>query len=214
VQNPLVAQDVRPGDTGSLFTLIGHREIDMSAPHLSNRISFAMAVEKIQAITALIQQLVTMLEPELIQLTPDDRIGLPRTGAKTTDFSNAAADYGETNPEIVPPFLSMEELRRDLAAVKTLGGFHTPLANLVRLLEDTIDLAYAEAYGGGLAILTTAKTAARHNQPNALAIVDNLTAKLPQTGKRRRAAPPATAPVVTAPPSLGTPIDGLPPANA
>lgn len=110
--------------------------------------------------------------------------------------------------------MTIEELRRDLAAVKTLGSFHASLANLVRLLEDSIDLAYAEAYGGGLAILTTAKTAARHNIPNAPAIVERLTAKLTQTGKRKRGAAPATPPAVATPPSPSVPTAGLPPADA
>jgi len=186
----------------------------VSAPHLSNRISFAMAVEKIQAIMALILQLVAQLEPELVSLTADDRSGLPRTGAKTTDFSNTAADYGEANPELVPVFLSIEEIRRDLDAVRTLGGFHAPLANLVQMLEDSIALATAEAYGGGLAILTTAKTAMRLNQPNAKSIVEVLTSKLPQASGRRRTSGPAATPTVAAPPSPGAPQAGPAPAGA
>jgi hypothetical protein len=173
-----------------------------------------MASEKIQATMALIRQLVATLEPELVSLTAEDRAGLPKTGAKTSDFSNAAAEYGETNPEVCPPFVSIAEIRRDLDAVKTLGSFMAPLANLVQMLEDSIDLASAEAYGGGLAILTTAKTAVRLNQPNAKPIVEILTSKLPQTGKRKRATDPATTAVVATPSNLGTLPAALPPANA
>jgi hypothetical protein len=177
----------------------------MTAKFLSNRISIEMELPRLQNLIDLAHRIQADLKKDLVTLTDDERDALPRgMGVRVTDFSHAALGHGRSNEELVPPYVSLEEMERDLNAVSALRSLVTPLRQSLQLLEDSIDLASAEAYAAGRAIFSMSKTFALAGQHNAKLISEDLATRLPSANRRKPApisAIPAPTSVLPTPPT-------------
>ena len=93
---------------------------DIPQPNISmpsdNRISATiLAVDK-AAVLAAIATIRTKL-PFLVNLTMDERQGLPKMADKTLAFDVKCAAYMTAHPELVPSFVNVAELAKDRTLV-------------------------------------------------------------------------------------------------
>jgi hypothetical protein len=95
-----------------------------------------MAAEQWTQIDDAIKNLVDVLEPALVPLTPDLRQRLVKMGDGSEAFCRKALDVISENVELMPRNFDVDEMRRDLASHDAL---HTRIVRLTRLLEKAHD---------------------------------------------------------------------------
>jgi hypothetical protein len=167
----------------------------MTSTQTSNRISLDLPAGTLADIMAAIKVLQTDLVPYLVELGPDDRRALSRTGPKSIDFVNRVLEQMQANPELKPGFVDLDEFARDLAAMGVLRSLLMPLQQIVDLLGDSLALSSDEAYSAALVCYHATKGAARLNTPGAKVIADDLARQFAGRGRRNDLVkPPAPAP--------------------
>ena len=113
----------------------------------------------------------------LQSLTPDDRHSLPKMGDKTLAFVKKAYEYAKLNPTLVPSYISVDEMRKDIETVEKLHSVYVLINELESRLDDSMLLAGSEAYMAALSFYTSVKAAAKSNIPASKPIADDLGAR-------------------------------------
>lgn len=126
-----------------------------------------------QVILDLVREIESKL-PFLINLTPEERHNLPKMGDKTSAFVEKALELALQNPNLVPPYVNVEELRKDFELSNNLRDILNAIAILYEKLSDTYMAVGSEAYVAALAFYNSAKAAAKINVPGTDYIVDEL----------------------------------------
>jgi len=150
---------------------------------LDNRISIQISAEDQQAIEQALDTLKTRLQPYLRSLTPQDRRELPKMNDRSVAFVNKSLEYAEGNTTLVPAFLDVAELRKDLEAVDALTQFRRQVEEIYTLVDDTVMLAGSEAYVAALAFYNSVKLGARMNIPGALPVYEDLRERFAGQGR-------------------------------
>ena len=132
----------------------------------------------------LIQQVTDRL-PFLINLTPEERISLPKMGDKTYPFVSKALELAGQNPNLVPPYVSIEELKRDFGLSESLRPVLNAITSLSEKLSDTYLAVGSEAYVAALAFYNSAKSAAKSNVPGTDAVVNELGKRFDKQTKKK-----------------------------
>lgn len=153
---------------------------------MEDQFSFHLNNEEKDQIAAAIQTLVTVLEPKLMTLTPDERKELPKMGDKTVAFVDKATEYGQAYPQYMPAFIDVPEAIADFEAVKIIRTYFTQLDRITKELDDSMTIAGSEAYTSSLSIYKVLKNAASMGQPGAEKAVEELGKRFPR-GKRQTA---------------------------
>ncbi|MBN2402317.1 MAG: hypothetical protein JXN64_07935 [Spirochaetes bacterium] len=135
-------------------------------------------------INAAILSLKEALLPKLKQLNPEEKKDVAKMGDKTLAFVQKALEQAETNPELVPPFLDVNEFRSDFNAVETLRQMEASLEQISDALRDTIILAGSDAFSAALMFYDAIKSAKKTNVAKAGAIFDDLSVRFPR-GKKK-----------------------------
>jgi len=148
-----------------------------------NLVSVKISTELLAEIRDLLTQLDTKLGTVVIALSPEQKKSLPKISNRLLPFVNKVVGYIGTNPEIVPSFVSVEEMKIDVAAVNTLTEIINRLNQIVEPLNDTIILSGSEAYQAGLKIYGNVKALAKANVLGAQTILDDLKVFFARTGK-------------------------------
>ena len=128
-----------------------------------------------QAITTLNEKLL----PHLVNLSPGDRLELPKMGDKTVAFVTKSISHMEENPNLIPKYLEVDPVKVDLAAIEMLRKILSALKNLADMADDTMLLSGSEAYVAALAFYNYIKGAARANVPGAEMIYNDLKKRFP-----------------------------------
>jgi len=157
---------------------------------LENRVSIQITPEDQQAIEGALDTLKTKLQPYLHSLTPKDRKELPKMNDRSVAFVNKSLEYAESNTALVPAFVDVAELRKDLEAVENLTQFRRQVEEIFTLLDDTVMLAGSEAYVASLAFYNSVKLGARMNIPGAKPVYEDLRERF--AGQGRSAEPEPT----------------------
>jgi hypothetical protein len=145
----------------------------MRCPMAYQNISAEIKPDDKNEIIGFIQQITNKL-PFLINLTEEERKQIPKMGDKSIAFVEKALELAQQNPNLVPPFLNVEELKRDLNLAKDLRDLLNYINSLVEKLSDTYLAAGSEAFVAALSFYNSAKAAAKSNVPGTDFIVDEL----------------------------------------
>jgi hypothetical protein len=78
---------------------------------------------------AKIQEVLTLLTPYILTLTPAERQGMPQKGEKTIGFVEKAYDFVQQNPNLTPLYLEMAVFEADLLMPASFGLFVTWFCN-------------------------------------------------------------------------------------
>ena len=122
----------------------------------SNLISTSISEEQINEITRAIDRINAQL-PTLVSLSSEEISSLPKVSYKNIDFIHEVLDFADTYPDLVPPHIDVQEIRKDLRLIESLSKILKPMKKLVKKLEDSTLLAGSEAYIPSLAIYNSVK---------------------------------------------------------
>jgi hypothetical protein len=147
-------------------------------------ISAEVNKEVSEAIVAKIQEIEEML-PFLIGLTNEERQALPKMSGKTRFFASDALKAAEGTPELLPRYVELDEMHRDLDLFDALSKISHPLDRLNRKLGDTTLAVGSEAYTAALAFYNSAKRAAKDGMPGAQAVVESLSVRFQQATSKK-----------------------------
>ena len=100
-------------------------------------------------------------------------------GDKTLAFVEKALEFGSTYPDLVPPYVDLAELKKDLEATKIMISILRKLEEITTMLDDTALLAGSEAYTAALSIYAAAKDAARRNVGGAASAYNEMKMRFP-----------------------------------
>jgi hypothetical protein len=111
----------------------------------SNRVSAQLLPADKAAVMQAIATIKTKL-PFLIDLTPEERRALPKTGDKTNAFVQKAAEVAQQNSDFLPRSFNVDGLVQDVALYEDLRAIALALAPLNELVDDTMMDVGSEAY--------------------------------------------------------------------
>jgi len=110
----------------------------------------------------------------LINLSPSERQAIATMDNSRKPFVEKALNYGQSFGEIVPAYVDLEELKRDLDLYEKLQEINRRIGPMAERVDDTTKAVSADAYGVGLTIYTSSKMAQKSGLPGIDAVVDDL----------------------------------------
>jgi len=149
-----------------------------------NLLSIVIPPEVATTVLNAINDISTQLKPYVIALSMEERKALPKLGNKTIPFVEKVIEYADTEPQFIPPYLDLAELKRDYAAVNTLNLFHRPLNEIISNISDTLMEEGSDSYRNSLKYYESVKTVAKNDVPNAKTIYEDLKKRFENQGKR------------------------------
>jgi hypothetical protein len=148
-----------------------------------NLVSLQLSIEEMQEIEKAIAVLQT-LSTKLVEISPSDRMELPKMGKKTFQFVSKCIDVMDLNPDLVPKYVDIAEVKKDVSLIAQLQKVLFPLQSITRRVEDTAMIAGSEAYLGSISMYQSLKTAARSNVASARTHYNELREYFPGGGGR------------------------------
>jgi hypothetical protein len=126
------------------------------AMNFPNNISTIISDTDVNEILAAISYIRKKL-PGLVSLTELELASLPKPNSDTINFLYENLKLAEESPELVPNFVDLNELKKDVALIKAIEKILGPIKDLVQVLEDSATLAGSEAYLPSIAIYNSVK---------------------------------------------------------
>jgi len=148
-----------------------------------NLVSINVPAETWTEIRDLATQLGAKLGPIVVALSAEQKKALAKANTRLMPFVNKMVGHTDTNPEIVPVYVSLDELKIDVTAGNALTEIFNILEQIKGPLADTITLCSSEAYQTCLKIYGHVKELAKANVPGMQAILDDLKVFFSRTSK-------------------------------
>ncbi len=153
---------------------------------MDNKVNSSIPESVISEATTKLSEVVNILKPYLIALSPTERHDLPKMSDGTLPFVQKCLDYCKSNPEFAPAYVNYNELTEDMKMYQQLLPLYRTVLQLENKLNDTSMQAGAESYVSSLSYYNSVKNAAKYDAPGAKAIYEDL--------KKRFTKEKATAP--------------------
>ena len=150
-----------------------------------NQINIQISPEDLKKALEAVNTLDAIMKKYLIALSPDERRQKAKMGEKTVNFVEKVSEYALSNPELVPPYMKVEDLIIDFKAVSDLTSIFRPTEQLSNGLNDTMLLCGSEAYTNALIFYNYIKQAAKDNVPNAKTIYEDLKKRFERLPKKK-----------------------------
>lgn len=141
----------------------------MNYRNISAEISDETVTQLIQHVKEIEQQL-----PFVINLTPGEIRALPKMGDKSIPFVEKSLEFSKAYPELVPPYLDVPELQRDLDLYKKLKRLKNLLQPLTEKVCDTYYAVGAEAFTAARTFYKSTKNASGLSVPGSDTIAEEL----------------------------------------
>lgn len=107
---------------------------------LNNRLNVTATAVQVTAVKAAFQTILTNL-PFLVGLTADERKSLNAIDVSNKAFTTDAINAGVNNPTLIPPYLSVANMKNDLTLFTQLDEISSLANQLCENIEDTKMLA-------------------------------------------------------------------------
>ncbi|KAM3111705.1 hypothetical protein [Phormidesmis sp. 146-33] len=121
-----------------------------------NRISTTLTKADRETVMEAIATIKSKL-PFLVDLTAEQRQGLPKMGDKSRAFVIKALEVATQNPDFLPRAFDLDEMRRDVELFEAMYPIVVALSQLQTLVDDTTMAAGSEAYAAALQVYGYAK---------------------------------------------------------
>lgn len=151
----------------------------------TNAVSIVIPPAVLADALALVNQVLSLLNPYLLALTPQERHDLSKMSDKSVAFVSKTLQYAESNPQFGPGYLNIPDLHIDVRAVEDLTTIENPAESLAMQLNDTIMKAGSEAMKTALVYYSSVKRASAEDAPGAKAIYDDLKVRFEENGNRK-----------------------------
>lgn len=125
-----------------------------------------------------------LLVEYLINLTPEERMELPKMGDKTFSFVMKGVELLATPGTPTPPYVDVPALGIDMGAFTTLHQIQQIMKPTMDMLDDSLLLCGSEAYMAILALYNYLKGAAKVNVPGAKTAYEELSARFARPSKK------------------------------
>jgi len=132
------------------------------------------------------------LLPFLVNIPAEDKKGFPVIAKGRAGMDEDFITQMTQRPELVPGFVNMTEVNKDLKLRRDLEDILPRLEQLVEAIKDTTALANHDNYLAYLAFYNNVKAAQQRGVPGADALLATLAKYFP--GGRRKATPAPTPP--------------------
>lgn len=139
--------------------------------------------EVLTQVTTKLNEILTLVKPFAVTLTPEERKSMLKMGDKSNSFVEKALEYTRTNPEFVPAYMNVAEFEIDFVETKNLIGVMSLATQVSNSIDDTQLAAGSEAYHAALYYYGNVQQSAAVNVPGAKAIYDELKKRFPNTRK-------------------------------
>lgn len=149
-----------------------------------NRISADLSAENKTTLLAALTTIRSLL-PFLINLTPEDRMVMPKMGDKSMAFDEKVAGYMNTLPEFMPGFVSAAEVEKDRALRASLTDVVREVGTLASSLNDTLMVISSEIWMADLAYYQSLRLGVRRGIKGAKAAYDDLQVRFPGSRPKR-----------------------------
>jgi hypothetical protein len=126
-----------------------------------------------------------ILKPRLISLTAEERRSSLKMSDKSLAFVEKCLEYSQTNPNLLPAYLNLENFRQDFKATTTFSQMLRPLAQLEEQLSDSLISSGSEVYATALTVYSSVKQAAKMNVPGAKSVYEDLGKRFQGQGRRK-----------------------------
>ena len=133
-----------------------------------------------------LDELMNLLQPYLVVLTPPERLALFKMGEECFDFIKQSHELAVDYPELFPEFKKAAIFSEAFFIVHELWILIKKINHLRDIINDTEMLAGSYAFEVAMAFYNTIKIAARHDIPGAKVIYEDLKPKFP-VKKRKKA---------------------------
>jgi len=140
---------------------------------MTNRISAEMTQQQVGAVLGAIDTIKENL-PFLINLTTQERAALPKMDDNRRPFVEKALEYARSDEDMLPRYIDLDELEKDLSLFRNLATIDRSLGKLDESVKDTLAAVGSESYVTALSVYNAAKLAARTNNPGIDSVVQDL----------------------------------------
>ena len=141
---------------------------------MKNDYSQVIPQEVLAKVKAKLQECYTELKPYCVELSDAKREELPRLGSRNTGKVSSITTEMNVAPEYAPPMFSLEEVNKDFKVLTDLSTVSLNIANLQRMVDDTVIVAGSEAFDACMDYYSSVKRFAVKNDPKAQAIFERL----------------------------------------
>jgi hypothetical protein len=153
--------------------------IDLDDALQTNRISASISEDTIQEIQLGLDKIRERL-PFLVRFLEDNRPYLLEIGEHLRPFMEQSLVDAKAHPNLVPPFLDIEELERDLNLFAQLLQLLKPMEELTSLLHDTAMAAGSDAFETAVVFYKRARMGAKLGDPEATEVTLHILEKMPE----------------------------------
>lgn len=152
---------------------------------MENIIAATFSEEEITKINQAINTLDTILLPKLVNLNAKERQAIPKMGDGSVSFVQKCIIHMEQNPDLIPKYINVSDMKIDVEAVETLFKFQSSLGKSTNMLDDSILLSGSEALVYALNFYNYIQGAAKANVPGADVIYKDLRVQFMNKGKKK-----------------------------
>jgi hypothetical protein len=104
------------------------------------------------------------LLPFLVDLTIEERLRLAKMSRKSVDFVDRGLLHATNYPQYVPPYLELDEFRKDVELRKPMYRIMAEVASFQEKLRDTLLLVESDAHTTARVFYKSIKAAAKEGQ--------------------------------------------------
>jgi hypothetical protein len=151
---------------------------------IDNIISINFTEEEKKEIDKAVATLDKILSKKMINLTPKEKQKYSRPRESFYNWIQKVLMYIDQAPEMTPPYLDVEELKKDLNNYDLLHGYFLRLLSIQEGLEDTSLLIWKEIYDAGITYFRNVELASQSNVPGSTTVFDDLKGIFKKQGKR------------------------------
>ncbi len=134
-------------------------------------------------------EIIALLQPYTVGLSPDQRHELVKMGDKSVSYADKVADYLQTSPDYLPRRFDAGEFAKDYAVPRQLSPVHALARKVEEMLNDTMMAAGSDVMMVCNAYYNAVQDAVHDGDAGAKAIFEDLKARYPYTSKKKQTFP-------------------------
>jgi hypothetical protein len=146
---------------------------------LDNLISVSLTEDELARIDRALTEMETIIKGKAVNLTPKQRQSYGRVAYEMEVWVDRTFSYMQQDPQLVPPYIDMEEHTKDISAHRALNPRIERLNGILQSLEDTNRLLGSDLYNNSLAYYRNLREAAKVNAVGASAKYSDLKQQFP-----------------------------------
>lgn len=146
---------------------------------LNNLITVEFTTQEVNSVNNKLDGVEQVIAPKAVNLSPEERQQYAKISYEMNVFVDKVRAYMTTDPTLIPTWLDVAEMDRDIAARTVLTAWHNKLTELLEMVDDTNILLSTDVYHSALAYYNNVKQASVNNVPGTTTIYQDLQQQFP-----------------------------------